>query len=184
MDTAALHRTSLHVHTSCHWKCQTYSHSDVTQAWKITCSDNSSDYLGNTMMYYTHWTYRCHALCKHWCFLHNNPYWYNLLHSSDEHGYSTLCNCLLMYTHISLLMKWCNILSLYVRCDHKVSKLATMTLLPLIQTSSATSRKREQLESFANPCNIQLFCNLYDFHSFRKLGTLKNGICSSNSASN
>jgi len=56
----------------------------------------------------------------------------------------------------------CKVWSESFQAGHK------MTLLPLIQTSSATSRKREQLVSFATPCNIRLVCALYDFHSFRK----------------
>jgi len=145
----------------------TYSHTDITQVWKIMCSDNSSDDLANTVLYHIQWTYRRHAACKHWCFLHPNPYWYNLLHSSDEEGYSTLCNCVLMYTHVSLLKKRCHTLTICKVWSESFQAGHKMILLPLIQISSATSRKREQLESFATPCNIGLFCALYDFHSFR-----------------
>jgi len=146
----------------------TYTHTDITQVWKIMCSDNSSDDLGNTMLYHTHWTYSCHAVCKYWCFLHPNPSWYNFLHSSDEYGYSTLRNCVPMYSHISLLKKQCHTLTIRKVWSESVHTGHKVTLLPLIQTSSATSRKREQLESFATPCFIRLFCALYDFHSFRK----------------
>lgn len=160
---------SLHVHTSRHWKRHNIlSHRRNTSMNNYVQWQLFRRSWTHNAVSHTHWTYRCHALCQHWCFLQPNPYWYNLLHSSDVYGYSTLCNCVLMYTHIPFLKKRCHTLAKCKVWSESFQAGHKMTLLPLIQTSSAMSRKREQLVSFATSCNIWLFCALYDFHSFRK----------------